>query len=110
MERFDLATLRPQGLNPFTLARQCCEAGGQALITHPHNRKSGPTCFHDQPLVGQLFDGQRARLWNTAMRLGVKRVVIKEWRAGLFVTSLCRTPLEKALSEAQDHKPQPAEV
>lgn len=42
MERFDLATLRPQGLNPFTLARQCCEAGVQALITHPHAQDHKP--------------------------------------------------------------------
>ena len=75
-------------------------SGGQALLIHPWNLRTGPRCFHGARCLGKLLDQDAARLEATATRLGVRRIVIcRRGQLGQHV-DLVGIPLQRALPSA----------
>ena len=97
-------------------AYEFAEAGGQALhvmdaegpldvpagtvdVNAQHHNP--PACFRRSKLWGHLIDMDRVRLVKTAIRLGVKVIVVgRHGRQGQHV-DLCGKPLERAIEECE---------
>ena len=60
-----------------------------------------PACFHRARKWAHLMDLNRERLVETAIRLGVKKIVVaNEGLRGQHI-DLCGAPLEKAIKECE---------
>lgn len=59
-----------------------------------------PKCFREASLWGHLIDYDFERLKKTAMRLGVRRIVVSRHNQTGQHIDLCGKPLERAIEEA----------
>jgi len=67
MKRFEMKEIRE--------AKEFARQGGQAL--HVHNFNSGHPLFRRYPVIGHLFDADKARLIATVRRLGVRVIKVE---------------------------------
>lgn len=83
-------------------------AGGQALHLHRIivNPKRAPRCFVEAirrgEAIAHLFDQDAFRLRATALRLGVRVVVVERAGTAHQHVDLCGVPLRRALEEVEE--------